>query len=161
MSSAELRESGNRSSHSRKFMEVFQLKRCMLYAMRWFDLAVVSVAALGLAVIVEEASAGGRSGGHSSSGSSRGAHHGSHFHGRVFVGVGAPLFWGPYPYYYGPAYYYPPPPAYIEQGPAPAEQGSQYWYYCPSARAYYPYVDACPEGWQRVLPQPYPPPPAG
>ena len=145
----------------------------MLYAMRRFGLAVVCVAALALAAIAEEAAAGGHSGGRSSSGASRGAshsgshfHHGSHFHSRVFVGVGVPVFWGPYPYYYGPAYYgpayyYPPPPAYIEQGPAPAEQGSQYWYYCPSARAYYPYVDACPEGWQRVSPQPNPPPPAG
>jgi hypothetical protein len=142
----------------------------MLYAMKWFDLAVVSVTALGLAVIAEEASAGGRSGGRSfSGGASRSGshfHNGSHFHSRVFVGVGvgAPLFWGPaysyyYPpdYYYAPGYYYPPPsPAYIQQGPAPAEQDSQYWYYCPSARAYYPYVNGCPEGWQRVQPSPQP-----
>jgi hypothetical protein len=145
----------------------------MLYVMRWSGLAVVSCAAL-LLTAMDEAAAGGRGSGSgrsfSFSGGSRVGHsgsqfhHGAHFHSRVFVGVGvgAPLFWGPayyYPpdYYYAPGYYYPPPsPAYIEQSPAPAEQGSQYWYYCPSARAYYPYVDGCPEGWQRVQPSPQP-----
>ena len=28
-----------------------------------------------------------------------------------------------------------------------------YWYYCGSARAYYPYVGACPEGWTPVVPR--------
>jgi hypothetical protein len=31
-------------------------------------------------------------------------------------------------------------------GPAP----QQYWYYCDSARTYYPYVSSCPEGWRAV-----------
>lgn len=91
-------------------------------------------------------------------------------------------YWGPGPYYYYPyaapyyyppgPYYYPPavvapsqPPVYVErdQQPAPSTppapstqppQSSQSWFYCPSARAYYPYVKECPEGWQRVAPQP-------
>lgn len=29
---------------------------------------------------------------------------------------------------------------------------AQYWYYCGSAGAYYPYVAECPEGWQPVVP---------
>lgn len=45
-----------------------------------------------------------------------------------------------------PRYYYPPH-AY------PAPMAPSYWYYCASAGAYYPYVQACPEGWQRVIPQ--------
>lgn len=92
-----------------------------------------------------------------------------HARSRVHFGVfiGAPAFWyypPPY-YYYPPAYYYPPvvaapasPPVYIERGdarPAP-EQAQGYWYYCPEAKAYYPYVKQCAGGWQRVAPQPPP-----
>ncbi len=92
-------------------------------------------------------------------------HHGSRAHFGVFIG--APAFWyypPPY-YYYPPAYYYPPviaapvsPPAYIERGDAnaPQEQPQGYWYYCPEAKAYYPYVKQCAGGWQRVAPQPPP-----
>ena len=134
--------------------------------MRWFGLAIISCAAL-LVAAMDEAAAGGRGGsGRSSGGASRGASHsGSHFHhnhshhrfrSSLFVGFGVPLFWGP-SYYYAPAYY-EPLPVYIEQNPAPPEQGSQYWYYCPSARTYYPYVGDCPEGWQRVLPEANPQP---
>jgi len=77
---------------------------------------------------------------------------GPHFHSgpRVFIG-GA--FYAPFyypPYYYDPYYYAPPPPVEYVQ-PAPQQQ---YWYYCGSARAYYPYVQNCPEGWQQVVPQP-------
>jgi len=77
--------------------------------------------------------------------------------GRGSVGVYFGPYWGPgfYPYYYPsqvivvPA---APPPVYIEQGEAPAMQ--QYWYYCGSSKGYYPYVKECPDGWQKVLPQP-------
>jgi hypothetical protein len=34
--------------------------------------------------------------------------------------------------------------------PAP----TQWWYWCVSAKAYYPYVSTCSEGGQRVPPQP-------
>jgi hypothetical protein len=139
----------------------------MLGDMKRFALAMVSCAALLLAAMDEAAARGGSGGGRSSGGASRGgSHSGSHshhnhhrFHSGFFVGFGAPLFWGP-SYYYAPGYY-EPLPVYIEQNPVSPEQGSQYWYYCPSARTYYPYVGNCPEGWQRVLPQPNPQPSAG
>ena len=70
-----------------------------------------------------------------------GHHHG--FRSNAFIGV-APLFlWGPGSVYYTP-YYTPPPPVYVQPEPV------GYWYYCPSARAYYPYVAACPESWVLV-----------
>ena len=78
-------------------------------------------------------------------------------HGRTHLGVyvGGPL-WGPW--WYPPPVYYPAPvvvqpavpPVYIEQREAP----QNYWYYCKSGKGYYPYVKECPEGWQKVLPQP-------
>ncbi len=88
-----------------------------------------------------------------------------HWRGGVFIGVGP--YWRPYPYwYYPPPYYYPPPtvvveppPVYIEQQPAPAQaappSGSiAYWYYCLSAKAYYPSVPSCPEEWVKVPERP-------
>lgn len=97
--------------------------------------------------------------------------HGPHrrFHGgrgRVFVTIGPTFYWGPpYPYwhyaYYAPPPYYvyvPPPvvvqepPAYAQATPAPPPQG--YWYYCPSAQAYYPTAPSCPEAWVKVPPRP-------
>jgi hypothetical protein len=36
-------------------------------------------------------------------------------------------------------------PAYPYVGPS-----SSYWYYCPSASNYYPYVGSCPEPWVPV-----------
>jgi hypothetical protein len=93
-------------------------------------------------------------------------HHGHHDH----VGIG--FYWGPgwgWPWYYPPPYYYPPavvtvpsaPPVYVEQS-APVQVPQAYappapdnsWYYCASSRSYYPYVRDCPDGWQRVAPQP-------
>jgi hypothetical protein len=111
---------------------------------------------------------GGRGGGGFQSGGSHGGGwHGGHgswgrFHGhrsaRVVIGTGIWLgpYWGPYwypPYYpaYPPAYSTPvvvEPPTYIEQ-----EQATGYWYYCESAKAYYPYVQQCPGGWLTVVPQ--------
>ena len=91
-----------------------------------------------------------------------GGHHG---HPRVSVGFafGGPGYWGYPGYYYPPAYYYPhtvgvpaEPTVYIERGDAyaPQEQSQGYWYYCPDAKAYYPYVKHCAGGWQRVSPTP-------
>ena len=90
--------------------------------------------------------------------------HRGHVRGRVFIGVGHPFWWGPaYPYwwYYPPPYYvYPPPaiiveqpPVYIQPPPLPAPP-QVYWYYCPSAQAYYPSVPTCPEAWVKVPPRP-------
>ncbi len=53
-------------------------------------------------------------------------------HGRVFIGV-------------NPWFYWADPPAYAYTPPAPV-----YWYYCPSAGTYYPYVSSCPEPWVPV-----------
>jgi hypothetical protein len=89
-------------------------------------------------------------------------HHG--FRSHVFIGVG-PGWWGPpYWYYPPPAYAYAPPvvvqespPVYIQQSPPPpppppAAQAvpDSFWYYCSSARGYYPSVPQCPEAWVKV-----------
>lgn len=57
-----------------------------------------------------------------------------------------------------PVYPYPDaytPPVVVVQPPSPAMPGAlapqtQNWYYCTSARSYYPYVPSCPEGWKAV-----------
>src|SRR5262245_42764911 len=86
------------------------------------------------------------------------AWHSGHFHGHVVVGVGPWWGWGaPYPYgWWGPPYYPPQvviqePPTYIEQPQATAPSAS--WYYCPSAKQYYPNVSTCPEDWVQVPPR--------
>ena len=81
--------------------------------------------------------------------------------------IGGPWWWDPwwwglgYPY---PYVYYPPPsfaylPAeepseYIERQPSSEAQPQGYWYYCASAKAYYPTVETCPEDWIKVPPAP-------
>lgn len=103
--------------------------------------------------------------------------------GGVTLQFGWPGYWGPGywgPGYWGgvrhyayppPVYYYPrvygppavvsPPsePVYIERD-APEESAppaaTVWWYWCPGAKGYYPYVQQCPGGWQRVPPQPVP-----
>ncbi len=97
-------------------------------------------------------------------GSYRGGWHG-HWRGGIVIGspwwwgYGAP-FWGEYPYpyaYYPPAYSSPPadqgPSVYIEPPPE-TQQPQGYWYYCASAKAYYPDVATCPEAWIKVPPAP-------
>ena len=86
---------------------------------------------------------------------------------RVTFGFyGGPYWWGPG--YYGPGWGYPygyaappvvvvpsEPRVYVERDGAPATgQSQQWWYWCASAKGYYPYVSTCSEGWQRVAPQP-------
>lgn len=83
----------------------------------------------------------------------------------VHVGVG--VYYGPHAYYrpyyrpyygyYGPAYYYGPgyyyaPPAtvYAEPETTVVQAPANYWYYCASSKAYYPYVTNCPSGWEAV-----------
>jgi len=88
-------------------------------------------------------------------------------------GFGYGYGWGyPYPYY-APPYYYPPvvavpsaPPQYIEQGQdGPVDMGGgagaaapapeqAFWYHCSQPDGYYPYIKACPGGWQKVPAQP-------
>ena len=140
------------------------------------SLLVAALAAAGMAATanVQAAShAGGFHGG--GGGHFSGGHFGGHrfFYGpRVGVFIGAPLlfapwYWGyPYDYYYprtvvidrvvdDPAYYPEgvmpaPPPATTEvprtQG-APA-QAPAYMNFCESAKAYFPKVTSCPEGWK-------------
>ena len=59
-------------------------------------------------------------------------------------------------YYPQPLYPYPNP--YVPPGfvppPSDAQPATQYWYYCPASKTYYPYVSECPEGWQQVQPTP-------
>jgi hypothetical protein len=61
-------------------------------------------------------------------------------------------------FYPRPVYPYPdaytPPVVVVPQAP-PAESVApapplQNWYYCASAKSYYPYVSSCPEGWKMV-----------
>jgi hypothetical protein len=90
----------------------------------------------------------------------RGGHwwHGAH--------VGRLGWWwvvdGAWYFYPAPIYPYPDPyvpPTVVTQAPPPplTQSSPQYWYYCTSAKAYYPYATDCPEGWVPVVPQPPPP----
>ena len=65
-------------------------------------------------------------------------------------------------WFYYPAPVYPYPNPYVPSGfaapPPPAgsaQPATQYWYYCPAANGYYPYISECPSGWQQVLPTPH------
>ncbi len=95
---------------------------------------------------------------------------GWHSHGGVGVYIGPGGWWGPGPYWWGPwgSPYYPyydyaqppvvvqpNPPVYIQQ--APQSPPENYWYYCQESKAYYPYVNTCPSGWLKVVPQTAPP----
>jgi hypothetical protein len=68
-------------------------------------------------------------------------------------------------WYFFPAPVYPYPDPYVPPTvvapPAPPPAPTQYWYYCARARAYYPYVTSCPEGWMQVVPPPATPRPGG
>ena len=86
----------------------------------------------------------------------RGFHH-HHHHRTFFVGtffVGPPMWYAYYPgpYYYGPAFMATetPPTVYVEkfEGTPSAEAGE---IYCPAVDQYYPEVQDCPNGWQRVI----------
>ena len=53
----------------------------------------------------------------------------------------------------------PAPPPVVVQPPAPQvyvqpDDRAAYFYYCDSAKTYYPNVKDCPQGWTRVAPQP-------
>ncbi len=84
-------------------------------------------------------------------------HDDSHF--RVFISPYWTPYWGSVyypPYYYRPYYYaYPQPPqTYIEQEAPASPASNYYWYYCPTSKAYYPYVKRCSVPWQKVVPTP-------
>ncbi|GLT23272.1 hypothetical protein GCM10007933_27360 [Zoogloea oryzae] len=71
-------------------------------------------------------------------------HHHGGFNGWWIVGA---------PWVFYPPYYSPPPVVVQQEAPIvlpdlpPAPQS---WYFCDSARAYYPYTQTCPEGWRSV-----------
>jgi hypothetical protein len=79
-------------------------------------------------------------------------HHGSHA-GRVGWWWVVGGIWYFYP---APIYPYPnpwEPPAFelvTPPGSMPPPPPTQYWYYCESAKGYYPYVPTCPGGWKQV-----------
>lgn len=98
-----------------------------------------------------------------------------HYRGRGWRGdwIGPALVGGvigynlAYPYRYPYPYYYPysyPYPVYVQPAPVytapatPVQQPAQVWYYCDSAKGYYPYVANCPEAWRPIPAQPPPPP---
>jgi hypothetical protein len=95
--------------------------------------------------------------------------HFAHARVGVFIGPGfgygyypSPYYYGygpyaPYPYYYGPTVGAPAQTEYVEQGSmraAPQQQAQASWYYCADPQGYYPYVQQCRAGWQRVSPTP-------
>jgi hypothetical protein len=105
----------------------------------------------------------GHGNGHGGYGGHRGSGVGFYGYGWGGPYFGDPWFWGAYDtwplydeYYYSPQAVSPATsPVYIEQD-APAvlpQQGESSWYYCDDPPGYYPYVQNCPAGWQRVRPQ--------
>ena len=112
------------------------------------------------------------SGGHWSGGHWRGGGWGGRYwYPRVGFYIGAPLLWSAWYWGYPYDYYYPRTIVYdrvIERAPlsypegvmepsaeAPRSQGAPaqapyYRNYCDSAKAYYPKVGSCPEGWRFI-----------
>jgi len=138
----------------------------------WKFGTVVCLALLGAGLSLP-ATAQSHGGGHGGGHVGAGGHGGGGWHGGGWRG-GGPGWWGlglglglgweaaylAYPYgYYAPypGYdeYYVPPPAVVAPAPAPgappSAASSSSWYYCDSAKSYYPYVAQCPEPW-RVVP---------
>lgn len=95
----------------------------------------------------------------------------------VLVGGVVPAYaWWRGPIWIGPPYwgYAPPvvvepspPPVVVQPSPAPVvvqppapqvyvqpDAAHDAYFYCESAKGYYPYVKECPQGWTRVAPQP-------
>jgi hypothetical protein len=116
-------------------------------------------------------SPGGHGGGHGGDhGGDRGGGHGGgrgggwHGGGAGWwgLGLGLGLGWGVAeladPYSYGSDDYpnAAPMAPYPGNAPAPSQAvpSAGAWYYCESAKTYYPYVDQCPEGWRAVAPTP-------
>jgi hypothetical protein len=74
----------------------------------------------------------------------------------IYLGVPLGLGWPGYPYGYYP---YPAPPVVVQQAPVyvqPQQEEAYYWYYCQSPKGYYPYVNNCPAGWMKVVPNTIP-----
>ena len=63
-------------------------------------------------------------------------------------------------------YRHAPAPVYVERRPIIIERAptmppppsvsrtqGEHWFYCAQSQAYYPYVNSCPAGWMKVVPQ--------
>ncbi|HUI46046.1 MAG TPA: hypothetical protein VL122_08725 [Nitrospirota bacterium] len=142
----------------------------IIYQWGIISLAIIVLLLVGI-VPVYAANVGGHGGYHGGGyhgGGYRGYHGGYRggWHGGGYwsggIWIGGPWWgWGPwwdYPYYY--PYDYSDQPIYLQQQSpvydqqqAPQEQ-QMYWYFCPDAKAYYPYVKQCPGGWLKVVPPP-------
>jgi hypothetical protein len=74
--------------------------------------------------------------------------------------VGPTWYFYPEPVYPYPNPYEPPVAVIVQPAPAkaPPPPPPQNWYYCESAKGYYPYVPACPGGWRAVPATPGTPP---
>src|SRR5262245_54183740 len=119
----------------------------------------VGVSLLAIALLIVPAEPSSAWGGHGGHGFHGHGFHG-HFHGRGVIVVGPGCCWGPWwgwgwggyyppPYYYQPQVIVQPAPVYTDSGAPP----QSYWYYCPSAKGYYPTVPTCPEVWIKVPPR--------
>ena len=78
------------------------------------------------------------------------------FHFGVPLGWYHPWYWSPPPVYYpvAPVVVQPPAPtAFVERSDVVPE-GTASWYFCRESNGYYPYVKACPGGWERVPARP-------
>jgi len=108
-------------------------------------LTALLLAALALASTANDAFA--RRGGH-------GGFHHRHPHVVFFSGFyfGPPFFYGP-PYYYGPAYAATPEPpsVYVEKFDGAPSAQTPGEFFCPANGGYYPDVQECSSGWQRVF----------
>ena len=122
-------------------------------------LAAIAVLALVTADSAWAARTGGRAGaraGFAGGGASRPGFAMHHHRGRAVFFVGSPfLFWSwPYGYYYAPPPYYYGPDYLAREfdgTPTPQTPGE---IYCPGSQAYYPDVQECSNGWQRIIREP-------
>ena len=138
------------------------------------SLVVAAAAVAGLAAGIDTQAAG------PVSGARHGGtwHGGGHWHGgwggrywypRVGFYIGAPLLWSSWYWGWPYGYYYPrtvvvdrvverypdgvmEPAPDVRPGPGAPAQAPLYMNYCDSAKAYYPKVTTCPEGWKFIAP---------
>ena len=140
-------------------------------------LLVAALAAAGMAVAFDAPAQEkhGARGHHGGRHHHDGHHHGHrHWHGpRIGLAIGVPLGfgWGWGPGWYGDPWFYGPPVVYrerevlrevepsaepatteIPRGEGAPAQGPLYMNYCESAKAYFPKVQRCPEGWKFISP---------
>ena len=126
--------------------------------------APVLIFAFALAFTVE-AQAGDRygyrgwHGGHYGHGHGHGYGHG--YRSGFNIVLSAPLYLPSYNY--SPYRWYARPPVIVQQAPVTYVQresaeaaSSDYWYFCPDTRTYYPYTQSCPSEWLQVVPQTVP-----